>query len=203
MNMILLKLFTVFSVGYYKSLKHVNHTGYNIHDVLHDKLPFIKYQRIIDVFPAIPFFYLIYILCITKKYHLIKHYLLLFLMLFIIRLVLHSVTILPVIKSKKKDKKYMKRYCSKSIALTGGCNDYIFSGHMTITLLSVLFIMLVKQKVDVSLIIYSLVAAIMIICTHAHYTVDVILSIVITLLMFSSYFLCTDNDKCSNYFEIN
>jgi hypothetical protein len=203
MNKVLILLLIIVALLYYKTLKYVNHTDDTIYDVLHNKLPFIEHQELIDGFPIIITIYLIYVLYKTKKFYLIKDYTSILFMLFSIRLLLNNVTLIPVIKSKKQDKEYMKKRCSNKLNITGGCNDYIFSGHMTVTMLSVLFIMLAKQKVDVSLILYSMMSALMIICTHSHYTVDVILAIVITLLTFSSYFLCTDNDKCSNYFSLN
>lgn len=202
MSKLIFVLFIFIIIAYYKSLKFHNHTLQHIQDIGHTHLPYVKNYYLNDVFLILPNLYMVYILHINKKLFLLKHYLLLVLILYSLRWFLHNTTVLPVIKSKQKDKNYVKKYCANKINLNGGCNDYIFSGHVTLVLLSLMFIMYAKGEVVPELVIYSVFFSVLVICSHTHYTVDVLLAWIITILMFTSYFLCIDNEKCSNLFNI-
>ena len=61
--------------------------------------------------------------------------------------------------------------------LTGYCNDKIFSGHTSLTLLLVLTIIknkLINEKYNCVLIFYHFFYAILILATRNHYSVDVL-----------------------------
>ena len=195
----LFSLIILFVVCNVISLKYLNHTDNNIRDLCHEYLPKIKY-RYQDALVPIIVTYMIYVLYNTKKLYLLKDYGFLILILYIIRFILHQVTILPTIK--RDDENIQKKCTTKGINITGGCNDYIFSGHMTSIILPILFIMYATGKISIFLILYGILSGFTIIMTHEHYTVDVLLALIISILSFSSHFLCQANNQCSKFINL-
>jgi len=95
--------------------------------------------------------------------------------LILIKIILMNVTILP---DPSKRCNYGTNILS--ILFMGGCNDLIFSLHMTIVLLMLHFMKKNKLITDNYARIYSYLQAFFIIFTHNHYTVDVLLAFIVT-----------------------
>ena len=107
-----------------------------------------------------------------------------------IRLVSTSITTLPISSGKRNNKEHMERKCSENMSLTGGCNDYMFSGHTSFITLCILFIMYAQGKINIMAIIYGIISFVCIIGTHNHYSVDVFIGWIITMLVFQSHKTC-------------
>jgi len=95
--------------------------------------------------------------------------------LVLIKTVLMNVTILPDSSQK----------CSYNdnifkMIFLGGCNDLIYSLHMTIVLLILHFLKKNKIITNKYATIYSVLQAFLIIFSHNHYTLDVLLAFIIT-----------------------
>ena len=92
-------------------------------------------------------------------------------------------TILPKSTTKKYD------YNS----LIGGCHDKIFSGHMTINILSSIVIAKNRPELTKILIFLNVIAGVLIISSRDHYTIDVIIAILLSMLIGSK---CINNNEC-------
>jgi hypothetical protein len=104
----------------------------------------------------------------------------LFLVIMIIRHVFVNLTILPPlteIKHKDNNLKY----------IFGGDYDKIFSGHFAFGFLLTLFLYKYKIITNIYLLIfYNIFNAFLILSTKSHYTIDVVISFVVTLLVYIS-----------------
>lgn len=113
----------------------------------------------------------------NSKY--ILDYYIILICIFIIRLIFIHITILP--KSKNcDDSKY-----TIDNAMTGHCYDKIFSGHFAVLFLAVLFAYEYKIFTNMFLIsMLLLIYSIMIISTRSHYSIDIIVSVIVTKVVF-------------------
>ena len=74
--------------------------------------------------------------------------------------------------------------------LTGYCNDKIFSGHTSITLALLLIIIdnnLIDSSLNPVLVLLHLCYVLLILSSRFHYSVDVILSYIITISLFFNF----------------
>ena len=158
----------------------------NIYDLGFNYIPRInkKYNYIDDILIFVIFFGMI---LFNINY---KNFILLYLIIRFIRMVcMLSITMPPAdkncfkkLKLKQKSFKYIK-------FITGHCGETIFSGHTTLLVLCMLFIMpKVNNFFKILLFVYGLIGSILIIALRHHYTIDVILAWVITILVYISYF---------------
>lgn len=120
----------------------------------------------------------------------IKEFLILFIFIMIIRHIFVNLTILPSqteIKHSNNNLKY----------ILGGDYDKIFSGHFAFGFL--LTLLLYKYQIITNiplLIFYNLFNAFALISTKSHYTIDIAVSLVVTLLIFIT------NSKALHLFKI-
>ena len=111
----------------------------------------------------------------------------------------------------------MRAACSSSTALPplkhyndkyrfGGVNgsgtEYIFSGHASISAYSAIYLWHYNILPSYLIFIYNLISQFLIVSTHNHYTVDVILAWIIVPLWYSNMYLCLEHSICSNYMKI-
>ncbi len=106
--------------------------------------------------------------------------------IFLFKMVLSAVTILPD-ASGKCEKNIKNKF---NFYFGGGCNDLIFSVHMAICLLY-LHIMKKNNIIGNNLcILISVVQSILIILSHNHYTIDVLLAfIIVPYVINEKYFI--------------
>lgn len=93
-------------------------------------------------------------------------------------------TILPVSTTNK---------CNFDGSFIGGCYDKIFSGHMTINILSSIVLFKQNNNLLYPLIFLNVIAGLLIISSRDHYTIDVILGIILSLFIGSR---CINNNQC-------
>jgi len=100
----------------------------------------------------------------------------LFLSIVLIRCISIMVTILPKTTSKCKDK----------YGLFGTCYDLIFSGHFAVGLTSTL-VLLERGLIQLPfLVLFNLLNAFLILVTRSHYTIDILVSLVVTLFVYQN-----------------
>ena len=105
----------------------------------------------------------------------------------LLRLICMKSTILPSPNSKcneylvKKEKLIGKYYT----IFFGRCNETIFSGHVSLMLICILFILpFVNSMMKIFLYIYAILTSLIVISLRNHYTIDVVLAWVITIPIF-------------------
>ena len=109
-----------------------------------------------------------------------------FIIIFILKIILSSVTILPDPSSKCKD----NINNNFKLFFYGGCYDLIFSIHMALCLLILSFLKknnIINHQICI---LIAIIQATLIILTHNHYTVDVLLAfIVVPFVINGKYFI--------------
>jgi len=168
-------LINIFSTYYFTNnvfMKEYN--NYDLHDIIASNTPNLhKYCEIINI--VILLFIIPFILNYKTKYLIsIFKYLSIILLL---RCILNSVTILPSCNSEECNNESYLKY------LFGHCNDKIFSGHISVSIILIYLInkyKLVNKSIFNILIILLLCTSIFIILCRWHYTVDVLLAYIIT-----------------------
>lgn len=144
-----------------------------LYDVYQQILPNLKHLRIIpEILHLIPIIFLGSLMLYYKNLDSLNKFLGKHGLLMVLRALCFSSTILPDSSETCMSTNYM-----------GSCFDLIFSGHTTIMLLSTYIIkdfFLVSLQVYNLLLFLNLINAVLIILCRNHYTVDVILSLIIT-----------------------
>ena len=166
-------------LDYYK-----NNENCMLKDIGFKYIPYLKCHFLDDIIVLIPVF-----ICIYLKINL-HQFLLLLTIIYFLREITTSITLLPPTPNcMERNKKKMNK--SKFITkVSGRCNETVFSGHTTLMLLSLLFILpKIKSKLfKVLIYLYSIIGSIIIIAMRSHYTLDVTLAWIITILMYLCYF---------------
>ena len=94
------------------------------------------------------------------------------------RIITAYVTVLP---------KSTKGVC-KFDGIIGGCHDKMYSGHMSVNVLaSIAIIKIFGTDVILPVLMTNILSAIMIVASRDHYTVDVILATIISILVGNKY----------------
>lgn len=178
-------LLWILCIGFHKVLSEITYerglrigllNDIPLNDILQVNLPNLQYLRIIpEITHVIPIFILLGFLCYNRDSNsaevfikfIRKHSALL-----VTRAVLFSVTLLP-------DSSQM---CHRSEHI-GSCFDLIFSGHSSIMILSCYIINEFYKpsfKLNLLLNFNNLITCILIVLVRNHYTIDVVLSLIIT-----------------------
>jgi hypothetical protein len=147
-----------------------------IFDLAHKFLPDIHtHEWLINV---IPMALLAWILILPDGYELLKTILVLYLVTMSIRVLTAVSTILPKHEKCEVGSKFL------NIFQGGGCYDKIFSGHAAFVTL--LLLVLLKAEHITPVAFWGLLATntVAILATRAHYTVDVVLGIIMSYLVF-------------------
>jgi len=155
----------------YKSMKNKE----PLNDILIELFPNLDdYDYLCDYLAALPVLILLYVSWKNKKFTIMNDFIMYMAIIYILRSITMYFTILPSINC----------YHHKKINLMGGCCDSIFSGHTSVTLMSILF--LIGLGFPTYIIIYPILLSFLIISSKSHYTVDVIISWYITFLVYIS-----------------
>lgn len=170
---------------FYEKEFHVN----SIFDVFHEYTPdFHKWEVVVNL---IPFGILGCLFFCGLSLDAIKEFAWKLLLIYIIRALTVITTILP--KHEKCDYEVGSFSISTFI---GGCYDKVFSGHMALTLLGTLIYYRENYISFSSFAFLNSLEALLLILTRAHYTIDVLLAILITYLVYDGdYHIFTDFAK--------
>jgi hypothetical protein len=141
----------------------------HIYDVFHSILPnWYQYEYIINIYTA---FFLILLL-----YHKLGHEFIGFIIpIYIIRCITIHLTVLP---------KHDECEIQDEMNLVGGCYDKIFSGHFSVVLLTTLLLWKHKLLSIPGIILLTSIHAFFILATRAHYTIDIVVSLIVVLYIF-------------------
>lgn len=150
-------------------------THEDIYDIIHTNTPDLHaYEYVVDIIPAlliISFFFI--------PVGIFKEFAGKFLLLMLLRSVTTAATILP----KHGECKLESTWYS---FLRGQCYEKIFSGHMSFTLLTSLIYLRENLISPIQFWTTNIIEFTAIAVTRAHYTVDLIVAIVITYLIHDS-----------------
>jgi hypothetical protein len=155
--------------AYYSKRK--NKITQKIYDIAHYYLPNLEeYYNLSDI---------VTFLCIVPLvfYNMIPEYISFFIPLFITRSIVNRMTVLP---------KQKKCAIEKTSITSGGCYDKIYSGHFSSALLATLLYYkynLINLNV---LVLINIVNGIMILLTRGHYTIDIYVACISTLLFYQN-----------------
>jgi hypothetical protein len=156
-----------------------------VHDIFHDFLPHINtFEYMPDILLVSLFAYMTIV-----NYNLIYQFAGLAFTLIIVRSLIINMTVLPKnnVCNIKKD----------SSLFRGGCYDKIFSGHFGITFLMTLLLYdngYINQFVAI---LVNFLNAILILLTRSHYTIDIIVSIFVVIIIYQNNLnICEYLDKC-------
>ena len=134
-----------------------------LYDIGHAMLPDTSKYRIVN--DIIPMSLFSTALMTSKNQELLVKALV---VTFIIRMLTVYATVLP--KSTKGECKFKKSYI-------GGCHDKLFSGHMSMIVISSIALISSFPQYRNYIILLNIVAGIMIVSSRDHYTVDVLLAV--------------------------
>jgi len=109
----------------------------------------------------------------------------------VLRMICMVCTVLPPLKSYQ-DKQRLG-------GINGSGTEYIFSGHASYSALTAIY--LIKQVDPIPLCLYNLVSQMLIILTHNHYTIDVVLAWIIVPLLYGNLEFCKREETCVSYLE--
>ena len=148
-----------------------------IYDISHSILPeasrYENISHLFTLFTALP-------LAASCDLTVVQEFLGYFVLIVLLRDFTISLTILPRIDGC---------LVSKGNSITGGCHDKIFSGHAAFTLLATLIMYergIIKNLI--LLIILNVVNVLFILITRGHYTIDIVVSILVTFVVFQNKF---------------
>ena len=174
-----------FGKQYYEKEVHIN----QIFDLFHHYTPDLhRYELIVNF---IPFVLLACLFFCGLNLASIKEFAWKLLLIYVLRAITVIITILP--KHEACD------YDAKSITVSsfiGGCYDKVFSGHMALTFLATLIYYREKFISFSSFAFINILEAILILITRAHYSLDVLLAVLITYLVYDGdYHIFSDFAK--------
>ena len=147
-----------------------------IFDVTHKMLPDIhEYGWIINILPIL---LIVYTATLPDGFNMLKTFAVLYFFVMTLRVLTAMSTILP-----KHDKCEVKLKFL-NIFNGGGCYDKIFSGHTALATLLLLILLKAKHVSLFTFWLLMLTNIVTILATRSHYTVDVILGMIISYLVF-------------------
>ena len=189
-SIILLYFVIVYILLYCKKLIHNASLNYYalyeerpLYDSLHNIIPYHKYSvyfsEIIMIFFILLLFYLFYK---KRNISIFNHFIIIFSLIHIIRCILFSLTLLPDSSNN----------CTFGL-FSGSCNDLLFSGHISVVLLIILFVYKYKlfnsKSVKNSLLFLFILMNIFILSSRNHYSIDIVTALIITYMIYHFYFL--------------
>lgn len=158
---------------YYNTRVLKKKTTPKIYDISYLLPDYSKYYYVSDIYTS-----LCILLMVFSHTQILKEFIEFGIILFIIRDITISVTILPKVKECDTN---------NSNLIFGGCYDKIFSGHLATVLL--LSLLMYKYKIITNVYVLSIiniVNALLILTVRAHYTIDIIVAIFVTLFLFTN-----------------
>ena len=141
-----------------------------LNDIMHDALPYLHKYYMNDILTLIPFVFTLFNL--TKDQ--LKKYFLILSLLYTIRAVTICVTHMP---RAQED-------CNKNNSVFNSCNDLMFSGHTTLTVVSLLALHTYRGLPLYLIIPYYMTTMFFILAPKHHYTVDILIASVLSVSVF-------------------
>ena len=138
----------------------------HVYDVFHSALPnFHKYEYILNIYSCV------FILAFLIP-SIFTEFIGYIVPIFILKLIFNHATILP---------KHYECNVSNDLNPYGGCYDKIFSGHFAFVFLITLLLWNHKLIPMELLVLFNTIHAFLILVTRAHYTIDILVSALVTL----------------------
>lgn len=174
--MILHIIFTRYT--FFKGKNHYHNKDVHIYDMGHEMLPDFSDNRILLFIKD-----LATLLVLCFGFGVFKEFIEYFIIILIIRHIFIASTILPqTLSDPNKDPSFQYYYYVK-----GHCYDKIFSGHFSLSILLSLILYHRGVITNISLLVfYNLFNAFIILSTHSHYTIDLLVSIPIVFLVYQN-----------------
>lgn len=189
-SIILLYFVIVYILLYCKKLIHNASLNYYstyeerpLYDSLHLIIPYNKYSVYFSEIIMIFFIFLI-IYLFYKKHNIsiLYNFIIIFAFIQIVRALLFSLTLLPDSSNN----------CTFGL-FSGSCNDLLFSGHISVVLLIILFVNKYKlfnsKFIKNILILIFILMSLFILSSRNHYSIDIITALIITYIIYHFYFL--------------
>lgn len=156
---------------------------YIIPDLFHKHIKKIEFDSNIsliinDLFPLIAIVYFVSMSYLTSNSLAFWNWLFSISIVYFLRAILFSVTVLPDASKQCNDN-----------GLFGGCNDLLYSGHIAVTTITLLYIYhfyLKDYRFKIFSLIYLLAMSFVILANRNHYTIDIILALLIPYFIFKS-----------------
>jgi len=158
-------------------------------DIIHENTQPVKFCYLSDI---MIFLQVCYFMC-KVNYSTISEFLLQMSLLQLMRCVCFSSTVLPPLK------KYSEKY--RFGGINGSGTEYIFSGHACYSALTSFYLYKLKFSSFLPLFFYNLVSQFSISLTRNHYTVDVVLSWIISVLLWSNINFCKNDPECNKWLQ--
>ncbi len=152
-----------------------------LYDLFHSMIPYSEYSKYISEIILLFFILILFYLLYKKRdISIFNHFIILLAIIQFVRGILFSITLLPD----------SSQNCTYSIFL-GSCNDLLFSGHIAVVFIILLFTYQYKlfstqiQKIFVFLFIFMIL---FILSARNHYSIDVIVALLTTYIIYYFYF---------------
>jgi len=155
-----------------------------LYDIGFKYIPRINIHFLDDIMVILPI-----ILCIYLRVNF-SEFLFLLTCIYILREITTTITFLPPTPfcfDRVKDKMDKSEFMTK---ISGTCNETIFSGHTSLMLLGILFILpkVNNNILKILLYFYAIITSLIIIALRAHYTIDIVLAWIICIMFYCAYF---------------
>jgi hypothetical protein len=162
-----------------------NHEFPKIYDILHENCAHVdKFEYASDIISLI-----LIIILIFLDINMFYNYLGFIIVIFIIRIFTNMLTILP---------KNNLCVTSNSFSFRGGCYDKVFSGHFASAFIASLILYKNNYINAILLVLINLINSLFIILSRNHYTIDIIMSFFVSLVIYQNNFnVCKFIDKSS------
>ena len=151
-----------------------------VYDVLHKMLPNYAQKGWITNYMALSAFIPL-ILNLNETF--ILEFIGFIMVVYLIRDVIINLTILPKHMNCTIKKEKMTNYQY----FVGGCYDKIFSGHFSLTMILTLMYYKYGYVTNIPLLVgWNIINGLIIISTHSHYTIDVVMAVFVCLTIFTN-----------------
>ena len=189
---IFLALCIYFFICYWNEFSNINfvnnsHNQPPLYDRVHHALPLIS-SSYCDWGLAL---FLIYFILRwgLQDLNILSNYLWIVAILFFGRFLCFTLTQYPPAVSNCADTKHTDPWRWTFFYDTSYCNDYLFSGHTLHTVLILLFVLNLQAPIEEKIIIFvlTIVEILLILASRIHYTSDVIVAIILTILIFYAW----------------
>lgn len=187
--MLSLLFFLLSSLGCVIAANLIRNDPTKIVDIVHANIQLLRAPYLSDI---LVFTQLVYTL-IMVNIESIKEMMLIMGIIHVFRILCFTSTVLPPLKN------YHDKI--RIFGINGNGTEYIFSGHSCFEIISSIYLYTNQIIGFTPLFIYSITTQFLIIATQNHYTVDIVLAIIISFLVYSNVFLCRYNYTCKAVLE--
>lgn len=149
-----------------------------VKDIIHDNFRKVNNCYISDIMIFLQLLYSVFILNKKEIYDICS----IMSLNQILRIICMKVTVLPLLKRYNDKKRFL--------GLNGNGTEYIYSGHASYSAITFIYLLSRFNRYGkFSLVIYNIISQILIIFSHNHYTIDVILAWLIVFLLYTNTYV--------------